>query len=87
MVATIVISVLAFVGMIGSVIFIPHFKIGKVTIDTYWIFPLIAAIILLATSLAPLNEVISSLTSDTSINPLKILGLFFSMTIISVYLD
>ncbi|MDY4822781.1 MAG: ArsB/NhaD family transporter [Candidatus Onthovivens sp.] len=87
MVATIVISVLAFVGMIGSVIFIPHFKIGKVTIDTYWIFPLIAAIILLATSLAPFNEVISSLTSDTSINPLKILVLFFSMTIISVYLE
>ena len=87
MVATIVISVLAFVGMIASIIFIPHFKIGKVTIDTYWIFPLIAAIILLATSLAPFNEVISSLTSDTSINPLKILGLFFSMTIISVYLD
>ena len=87
MVATIVISILAFVGVIASIIFIPHFKIGKVTIDTYWIFPLIAAIILLATSLAPLNEVISSLTSDTSINPLKILGLFFSMTIISVYLD
>ena len=87
MVATIVISVLAFVGMIGSIIFIPHFKIGKVTIDTYWIFPLIAAIILLATSLAPFNEVISSLTSDTSINPLKILVLFFSMTVISVYLD
>ena len=87
MVATIIISVLACVGMVGSIIFIPHFKIGKVTIDTYWIFPLIAAIILLATSLAPFNEVISSLTSDTSINPLKILGLFFSMTIISVYLD
>ncbi len=87
MVATIVISVLAFVGMIVSIIFIPHFKIGKVTIDTYWIFPLIAAIILLATSLAPFNEVISSLTSDTSINPLKILVLFFSMTVISVYLD
>ena len=87
MVATIVISVLAFVGVIASIIFIPHFKIGKVTIDTYWILPLVAAIILLATSLAPFNEVISSLTSDTSINPLKILVLFFSMTIISVYLD
>ena len=87
MVSTIVISVLAFVGMIGSIIFMPHIKIGKVIIDTYWIFPLIAAIILLVTSLAPLNEVISSLTSDTSINPLKILVLFFSMTIISVYLD
>ena len=87
MAATIVISVLAFVGVIASIIFIPHFKIGKVTIDTYWILPLIAAIILLATSLAPFDEVISSLTSDTSINPLKILVLFFSMTIISVYLD
>ena len=87
MVATIVISVLAFVGVISSIIFIPHLKIRKVTIDTYWILPLVAAIILLATSLAPFNEVISSLTSDTSINPLKILGLFLSMTIISVYLD
>ena len=87
MIPTIVISVLAFVGVIASIIFIPHFKIGKVTIDTYWILPLIAAIILLATSLAPFNEVISSLTSDASINPLKILVLFFSMTIISVYLD
>ena len=76
MVATIVISVLAFVGVIASIIFIPHFKIGKITIDTYWIVPLIAATILLATSLAPINEVISSLTSHTSINPLKILGLF-----------
>ena len=87
MVATIVISVLAFVGVIASIIFIPHLKIRKVTIDTYWILPLIAAIVLLATYLAPFNEVISSLTSHTSINPLKILGLFFSMTIISVYLD
>ena len=87
MIATIVISVLSFVGVIASIIFIPHFKIRKVTIDTYWILPLVAAIILLATSLAPFNEVISSLTSDTSINPLKILVLFFSMTIISVYLD
>ena len=87
MIATIVISVLSFVGVIASIIFIPHFKIGKVTIDTYWILPLVAAIILLATSLAPINEVISSLTSHTSINPLKILGLFFSMTIISIYLD
>ena len=87
MVATIVISILAFVGVIASIVFIPHFKIGKITIDTYWILPLVAAIILLATSLAPINEVISSLTSDTSINPLKILVLFFSMTIISIYLD
>ena len=87
MVATIVISVLAFAGVIASIIFIPHFKIRKITIDTYWILPLVAAIILLLTSLAPINEVISSLTSDTSINPLKILVLFFSMTIISVYLD
>lgn len=87
MVATIVISVLAFVGVITSIVFIPHFKIGKITIDTYWILPLVAAIILLLTSLAPINELISSLASDTSINPLKILVLFFSMTIISVYLD
>ena len=48
---------------------------------------LIGAIILLATSLAPIQEVFNELTNNTSVNPLKIIILFFSMTILSIFLD
>ena len=48
---------------------------------------LLGAIVLLSTSLAPLPEVWNQLTSDAAINPIKIIILFFSMTIISVMLD
>ena len=67
--------------MIVSIIFIPHFKIRKVTIETYWIISVIAAIILLATSLAPFNEVISSLTSDYA-SKIAIDGMFKNKLII-----
>ena len=87
MIATLIIALLTFAGVIVSITVFPHLKIGKVSLDTFWILPLLAAIILLSTSLAPFNEVVSSLTSDSSINPIKILILFFSMTVISIYLD
>ena len=48
---------------------------------------LLGAIILLAFSFAPAKEVWTQLTADTKINPLKILVLFFSMTLISIFLD
>ena len=47
----------------------------------------IGAVILLSTSLSTIHEVYQELTAPTSINPLKILILFFSMTILSIYLD
>ena len=43
--------------------------------------------VLLITSLAPIKDVGEQLISNTSINPLKILVLFFSMTLISTFLD
>jgi len=48
---------------------------------------LFGALALVLTGQIPLTEVINGLTADLDINPLKILVLFFSMTIISVFLD
>ena len=87
MIATLVISISTFVLITLSIILFPSIKIGKVKIDTYWIIALLGAIILLSFNLAPIKEVYNQLTSDLSINPLKILVLFFSMTILSIYLD
>ena len=87
MIPVIVITLITLVLITLSILLFPHIKIGKVTIDTYWIIALIGAIILLATSLSPITDVFKELTSDKQINPLKILVLFFSMTTISIFLD
>lgn len=87
MIPTIIISSITFILITLSILFFPKIKIGKVNISTYWIIALIGAIILLSTSLAPIKEVWIELTNNKSINPLKIIVLFFSMTLLSIFLD
>ena len=87
MIATIVISLITFLLITLSILFLPTIRIGKIKLGTYWIIALIGAIILLSFSLAPIKEVFSQLTNNTSVNPIKIIILFFSMTFLSIYLD
>ena len=87
MIPTLVISATSFVGITLSILLFPHIKIKRAVVDTYWIIALIVALVLLVFELAPISEVIKELTSVSDINPLKILVLFFSMTVISIYLD
>ena len=87
MIPTIIIASITFVLVILSILLFPHIKIGKVKIDTYWIIALLGAIILLAFSFAPVKEVGNQLINNSPMNPLKILVLFFSMTMISIIID
>lgn len=87
MIPTIIISGITFAVVIVSVLFFPHIRIGKFKLDTYWIIALVGAVILLCFGFAPIQDVGTQLISSTKINPIKILVLFFSMTIISVILD
>ena len=87
MIATLVISIITFISITISILVFPSFKIGKVKIDTYWLIALTGAVILLCSNLAPIKEVWNELISDKAINPLKILVLFFSMTLLSILLD
>lgn len=87
MTPTLVICLLTFVLVTLSILFLPKIKIGKITLSTYWVVALLGAILLIAHGYAPIKDVWNQLTSNSSINPLKILILFFSMTIISILLD
>ena len=87
MIATIIISGITFLGITLSILLFPHVKIKHITIDTYWLIALLGAIVLVATTLCPIKEIGASWVSSSAVNPLKILILFFSMTIISIYLD
>ena len=87
MVATIIIACITFALIALSAFILPTIKIKKIKFDTYWVIALIGAIILLIVNLAPINDVFEAIFSKDAINPIKILVLFFSMTIISIYLD
>ena len=84
---TLIISIVTFVGITCSILFFPHIYIKKIRIDTYWMIALLGALVLLIANLAPINIVAEEINNDNSINPLKILVLFFSMTCMSIFLD
>lgn len=74
------------VFLVLSVIAKPFIKIGKFNIGLYWIICLLGAIAILVSGTLPLSLVIETLTQNTAVNPLKILTLFISMTVISLFL-
>ncbi|MCQ2770256.1 MAG: hypothetical protein MJ236_00445 [Clostridia bacterium] len=73
--------------MILSVLFFPKITIKNKSISTYWIIVLIGAIFVAIAGKTDFSTILSKLTENSSINPLKILVLFISMTILSIYLD
>lgn len=73
--------------MIAGVLFLPKIRIGKVSLDTYWIVVLIGAAVVLLCGQADVKEIASAMIADTAVNPVKILVLFLSMTILSIFLD
>ncbi len=87
MVLSLIICGITCVAMILSILLFPKIKIGKISIDTYWIITLVGAAVLLACGKADIVTVGKALISDTAINPVKILVLFISMTVLSIFLD
>lgn len=75
------------IAMIAAVLFFPKLKIGKFSVSSYWVVTLIGALLLLLTKTVSIGTVGSALIADNAINPIKILVLFISMTILSIFLD
>lgn len=86
MTTTVIISLITVLLMIGAVLFKPYINLGKRKIGLYWIIPLLGAILILALGKVPFNSFIEGITKNTAVNPLKILALFLSMSIISIFL-
>lgn len=87
MILSIVICAITCIAMILSILFFPKLRIGKISIDTYWIITLVGAAILLVCGKADISTVGKALISNTAINPIKILVLFICMTVLSIFLD
>ena len=73
--------------LIASIICFPKIKVAKRYINTYWIISLIGAMLMMFFNCVSFKNVFEGLFSDSTLNPFKILVLFFSMTFLSVFLD
>lgn len=85
MILTLAVSAATCIGIILSILFFPTIKIKKIKLSTYWIIALIGAAVLIPG--VGFANLLKALTNASSINPLKILILFISMSILSIYLD
>ena len=81
------IGIASCVAMIVSVLFFPQIKIKKLKLDSYWVVVLLGAILLISLGGIDLKYLGSELIKDSSMNPIKILILFITMTVLSVFLD
>ena len=86
MILTIAIAGITAVSMITAVLIKPYIKIKGKEVGLYWIICLLGAITMIATGRISVLSVFNGITAQSSVNPLKILTLFLSMTLLSVYL-
>ena len=87
MVLSIIICALTCALLISCVLIKPTVKVHGHNVALYVVPPVVGAILLVVLGCISLPEVIEGLTRDSEVNPIKILILFFSMTLISVILD
>lgn len=87
MISTLIISVATCSLLILIILLKPSVRVKDKEVDIYWIIPLIGALLLLIFKKVSINDLLQSFLSNTATNPVKVLLLFFAMSLISVYLD
>lgn len=87
MLTSIIISIITIIALIISIIFIPSIKIKKVEFQTFWIVAVVGALLIILTKCITVEEAISTIIDKNGINPIEILILFISMSILSITLD
>lgn len=87
MIISIIICAVTVVLMISSILFFPKLRVKKLNISLYWVIALLGAVVLLIVKNGHIWAVGQAMIANTAINPLKILVLFISMTVLSIFLD
>lgn len=82
---TLIITCLMCIVLIASILFFPNLRWKNVS--TFWIVALGGAVLLVVFKRIGFSEIAAGLTEDSSINPIKIVVLFLSMTVQSIFLD
>ena len=87
MTAVIFIFALSVAAMLLLVFLKPAVHVGRVAISIFWVAPVCGVLALIIGGKLGLSEIVVGLTAQGAVNPIQILVLFFSMTLLSVFLD
>ena len=87
MIPSVITAALTCVALIVTVCVFPQKKIGKTNISVYAAVPTIGAVFALITGQVSLGDVLEYFTLSAANSPVKIIILFISMSLLSVYLD
>lgn len=83
----VIITLLTCFGLILLVLFKPSLTVMHKNFATYWMISLIGAILMIVFRQVDFKTIWEGFTSQTAVNPVKILILFLSMTLLSICLD
>ena len=86
-VAVLILFLVTCAALITLVFIKPSVMIGGKKISIFWLAPLAGAVALMIGSYITPVEIAAGLTGAGDVNPLKILLLFFSMTLFSRFFD
>lgn len=87
MIGLYIITFLTIISLISVVLFKPEVKLFKLKLETFWLVTSLGMCFLVIFRYISPFEIYQGLTKETSINPINILILFLSMTILSIILD
>ena len=73
--------------MMLSLKWFSHWRVGQVRGQTYWVIILLGALMIWALVGFDVAFLLDAWTGSSEMNPLRILGLFFSFTLMAIYLD
>ncbi len=87
MIKILLIAAITCIFLMVVAFFKPAVKIKQTQVSIFWIVPFLGAVAMLLTGSVSFADLTAQFVSDSAVNPIKILLLFISMTLISVYLD
>ena len=87
MTLTLILFAITVISMLALVFVKPAVHIGRWAISIFWVPPVLGVLAVLLFGILSFGEIGSGLVADTAVNPIEILVLFFSMTLLSVFLD
>lgn len=87
MIVAVIVCAATIILMICGILFFPKIKLGRLQLNSYWVIALLGAATALAATQPDMSALLQAFVDDTAVNPVKILVLFISMTVLSVFLD
>ena len=87
MTTTIILAAIAIISMFICVIRFPMIKIKGLSFDTFYLPPLVIALVLIIFDLFDKTKLIETISTNSSFNPLTILVLFICVSLLSIALD